>query len=83
MKHSPEFRDARVVVAGAPGSGRFELLHAIAVRCGGGEPESLDAWLGISGGGVPRVASRSMAPDGPGGSFDQLVRLLVERRVAP
>lgn len=46
MKPSPEFDDARVVIVGTPGSGRADLLHEIARRCGGPVPERLDcgAW---------------------------------------
>ncbi len=44
------------------------------------DPAVMDAWLGLRGEGVLRVATHSEAPDGPGGSFDRLVARLNEER---
>lgn len=42
MTSSPEFRDARLVIAGAPGSGRSDFIEAVAARAGGPPPEELE-----------------------------------------
>ena len=57
MNQSPEFHDARVVIVGAPGSGRADLLHGVARRCGGTRVERLD-------GGVWKLLRSEVASQG-------------------
>ncbi len=43
MKTSPEIRDAKLAIVGAPGSGCSDWLRAVAMRRGSGAPTEVDA----------------------------------------
>lgn len=42
MGRSPEVRDAKLVIAGAPGSGKLAILNSVAARYGAPAPELFD-----------------------------------------